>query len=109
MKRLWTLAKIVGLALTVAYVVVSWIEADREIRILCSMFEPGQTVSHVVTTLETGEYLRYRIRPSGMAQEVRVSSYYNGLNTACTVTLENDHVTATAHRTGAQAYVLFGE
>jgi hypothetical protein len=109
MNRLWTLAKIIGIALTIAYVVVSWIEADREIRILCGMFEPGQPRSHVVTTLETGEYLRYRTRPSGRAQEVQVSSYYNGLNSVCTVTLENDHVTATAHRTGAQADVLFGE
>jgi hypothetical protein len=109
MKRLRTLAKIVGSALTIVYVVVSWIEAEREIRVLCSMVEPGQPLSHVVATLNTGEYLRYRTRPSGEAQEVRVSSYYNGLHTACTVSLDNGHVTASAHRTRAQAYVLFGK
>jgi len=108
MNRLWTLAKIIGLALTIVYVVVSWIEADREIRVLCSLFESGQPRSHVVATLDTGEYLRYRTHASGEGDEVRVSSYYNGLHTACTVTLEDDHVTASTYRTGAQTYVLFG-
>jgi hypothetical protein len=109
MKHLWTLAKIVGIALTIAYVVVSWVEAEREIRVLCSMFEPGQPLDHVIATLHTGEYLRYQTGTAGEAEQVKVSSYYNGLHTACTVTLDGEHVTERTYRTRAQAYVLFGE
>jgi len=109
MNRLWTLAKIMGVALTITYVVVSWIEAEREIRILCSTFEPGQPLSGVLATLETGEYLRYQPPTPDGAPDVRVSSYYNGLHTACTVTLDDGHVTASTYRTRAQSYVLFGE
>lgn len=109
MKRLWTVARIAGAGLVIAYAVVSWIEADREIRILCSTFEPDQPLHHVVATLDTGEYLRYRVYSQGAAQEVRVSSFYNGLDTACTVSLNQGYVTARAHRTRAQAYILFGK
>jgi hypothetical protein len=109
MKHLWTLAKIVGIALTIAYMVVSWVEAEREIRVLCSMFEPGQPLDHVIATLHTGEYLRYQTGTAGEAEQVKVSSYYNGLHTACTVTLDGEHVTERTYRTRAQAYVLFGE
>lgn len=109
MKLLWTAAKIVGVILTVAYVAVSWVEANREIRILCGSFEPGQRLSDVVTTLDTGEYLRYRIDLVGDAREIRVSSFYNGLDSACTVSLSDGTVTASVHRTRAQAYVLFGK
>jgi hypothetical protein len=108
MKTLWTLAKIVGVALTIVYVGVSWVEAEREIRVLCSMFEPGQPLDHVIATLDTGEYLRYQTEASGKEEQIKVSSYYNGLHTACTVTLDGKQVTESRYRTGAQAYVLFG-
>jgi hypothetical protein len=109
MKHLWTLAKIVGIALTIAYVVGSCVEAEREIRVLCSMVESGQPLDHVIATLHTGVYLRYQTRTSGAEEQVKVSSYYNGLHTACTVTLDSEHVTERTYRTRAQAYVLFGE
>ena len=108
MRRLWLFAKVVGSMLTLTYVVVSWIEAEREIRVLCSGFEPGQRVEQVVATLETGEYLRYQIGSVDEGQEIRVSSYYNGLSTACTVAMDEEHVTQNTYRTGAQAYLLFG-
>lgn len=75
----------------------------------CGMFEPGQPFDHVIATLHTGEYLRYRTRTSGEERQVKVSSYYNGLHTACTVTLDGEQVTESIYRTRAQAYVLFGK
>jgi hypothetical protein len=108
MRRLWLFAKIVGGILTIVYVAVSWIEAEREVRVLCSGFEPGQHVEQVVATLETGEYLRYQVEAVDEGQEIRVSSYFNGLSTACTVALEEEHVTESTYRTQAQAYLLFG-
>jgi hypothetical protein len=108
MRRLWLFAKIVGGILTIVYVAVSWIEAEREVRVLCSGFEPGQHVEQVVATLETGEYLRYQVESVDEGQEIRVSSYFNGLSTACTVALREEHMTQNTYRTGAQAYLLFG-
>jgi hypothetical protein len=108
MRRLWLFAKIVGGILTIGYVAVSWIEAEREVRILCSGFQSGQHVEQVVATLETGEYLRYQVESVDERQEIRVSSYYNGLSTACTVAMDEEHVTQSTYRTGAQAYLLFG-
>lgn len=109
MKHLWSLAKIVGIALSIVYVVVSWVEAEREIRVLCSMFEPGQPLDHVIATLRTGEYLRYQTETSEGKQQVKASSYYNALHTACTVTLDGEQVTKRTYQTRAQAYVLFGK
>ena len=109
MRRLWRFAKIVGGMLTIIYVAVSWIEAEREIRVLCSGFEPGQRVEQVVATLDTGEYLRYQVRAIDAGQEIYVSSYYNGLRTACTVATDEEHVIETTYRTDAQAYLLFGK
>ena len=108
LKRVLTAAKIAAALFTVAWVVVSWVEANREIRVLCSMFEPGQSLSQVVATLDTGAYLRYHVSSPDEGR-VKVSSVYNGLHTACTVTLADGHVSASTHRTRAQAYVLFGE
>jgi len=111
--------KMVAFVLTMLWVGLSWIEAEKEVRILCGTFVPGQPLDEIVATLETGHSLRYRLRPEGEAQEGEaprdrtqrqvVSSYYNGLRSACTVTLENGLVAASAYRTQAPAYVLFGE
>jgi len=109
MRRLWLFAKVVGSMLTLMYVVVSWVEAEREVRVLCSGFEPGQHVEQVVATLDTGEYLRYQVGALDARQEIYVSSYYNGLRTACTVAMDDEHVTQSTYRTGAQAYLLFGQ
>jgi hypothetical protein len=109
MRRLWRFAKIVGSVLTLLYVVVSWIEAEREIRVLCSGFEAGQRVEQVVATLETGEYLRYQVGGIDARREIYVSSFYNGLRTACTVAMDEEGVTESTYRTGAHAYLLFGQ
>jgi len=88
---------------------VSWAEAEKEVRILCSTFAPGQPLDEVAATLETGRYLRYRLHPASEAREdgapsdstqrLVVSSYYNGLRSACTVTFEDGLVAASAYRT----------
>jgi hypothetical protein len=96
--------------------VVSWIEAEKEIRILCSTFVAGQPLEAVIATLETGHYLRYRVRsdaeppvhvrpghspaatstagPDAGRQWVVVNSYYNGLRSSCTVTVDDGFVRA---------------
>lgn len=73
-----------------AYLVVTWTEAEKEIRILCSMFTPGKSEDQVVGILRTGNFLRYRAdeTPVGWAEagsdegrqgraSLRVESPYN--------------------------------
>jgi len=108
---------IIGAFLVLAsWMVVSWVEAEKEIRILCSTFVPGQPLEAVIATLETGHYLRYRVRsgaeppvhvrpgrtpattstdgPDAGTQLVVVNSYYNGLRSSCTVTVDDGLVRA---------------
>jgi len=108
-KRTRAVAKILGGVLIALYLGVSWIDAEREVRILCGMFDPGTSLEEVVRTLETGSYLHYRTVSSGKAKTITASSYYNGLHTACTVDVADDRVTNRTYRTWAQRYVLFGE
>ncbi|NBC87340.1 MAG: hypothetical protein GVY25_14230 [Bacteroidetes bacterium] len=96
--------------------VVSWSEAEKEIRILCSTFVTGQPLEAVIATLETGHYLRYRVcseaehpvhvrpdrtpaatstdGPDAGIQWVVVNSYYNGLRSSCTITVDDGLVSA---------------
>lgn len=90
------------------YLVFSWIDAGREVRVLCTMFPPKTTLDAVLTTLDTGEYLYYTVTPSSERTQIVVGSYYNLLHTACTVDLNAGVVTAATHRTWAQRYLLFG-
>lgn len=50
-----------GIILFVGFIVVTfyWFEGEKEVRILCSMFEPGQTPEQVIQTLDTGHHLEY--------------------------------------------------
>lgn len=48
------------LFLATAYPTVLWLEAEKEIRILCSMLPAGTVQAEVMRTLDTGNLLRYR-------------------------------------------------
>ncbi len=43
----------------------SWFEGERELRILCGLFQPGGSVGDVLRVLETGERLRFTTQDSG--------------------------------------------
>ena len=47
------------LFLATAYPVVLWTEAEKEVRILCSMLPPGTSEAEVIRVLNTGNLLRY--------------------------------------------------
>jgi hypothetical protein len=106
--RLRATAATVGGLLLALYLGFSWIDAGREVRVLCTMFPPETTLDAVLTTLDTGDYLHYDVKPSGERTEIVVGSYYNLLHTACTVDLNGDVVTTATYRTWAQRYLLFG-
>lgn len=52
---------LVGVILFLAFIVVTffWFEGEKEVRILCSMFSPGQSSEQVIRTLDTGHHLIY--------------------------------------------------
>jgi len=53
------------LFLATAYPVVLWTEAEKEVRVLCSMLPPGTPEAEVIRTLETGNLLRYGPQAGG--------------------------------------------
>jgi hypothetical protein len=111
--------KVAACLLAMLWAGVSWTEAEKEVRILCGTFAPGQSLDEVAATLETGRYLHYQVHPADEAREggtpedgaqrLVVSSYYNGLRSACTVTFEDGLVAANKYRTPAYTHTLFGE
>ncbi|MDH3402614.1 MAG: hypothetical protein OES32_07670 [Acidobacteriota bacterium] len=77
--------------LAVVWLVVSWFEAGKEIRVLCSGVHSGMEREHVLHTLETGAYLRYR-GEAGPDDPISVDSLYNLRSTRCVIELEDGRV-----------------
>lgn len=92
----------VGAAVTLvivaaAWLIFSWFEAGKEISVLCSLFEEGQTLAEVERTLETGHYLRYQITETESGQRIDVESIYNLGTTRCIIEVAGDRVISTAY------------
>lgn len=51
----------VGILLVLGFILSTfyWFEGEKEVRILCSMFKPGQSSEQVIQTLNTGNHLEY--------------------------------------------------
>ncbi len=76
--------------LLVAWAAFSWIEAEKEVRILCQQFQPNATQQHIVATLETGDYLQYTIR-EGTPLVITVATYFNP-TVGCELTIIDDQL-----------------
>jgi len=52
---------VTGVMVFLTFVVTTfyWFEGEKEVRILCSMFKPGQSTEYVIRTLDTGHHLDY--------------------------------------------------
>lgn len=52
---------LIGVILFLTFVVATfyWFEGEKEVRILCFMFKPGQSSEQVIRTLNTGNHLEY--------------------------------------------------
>lgn len=73
-------------------VTVYWFEAEKEVRILCSMFQEGQTADSVTRTLDTGNLLYY----SQAENIISVNSRYTLNTTSCSVDISNDTLVSDA-------------
>lgn len=65
-----------------------WFEAEKEVRILCSMFGEGQSVEQVRETLDTGNLLNYTVND----KEIMVNSKYTLNSTECKISLSESNM-----------------
>jgi|GEM_PF-512254 len=70
---------------------IFWIEAEKEIEILCGMIQPGQSIEKVNGLLETGEHLEYKLE----GRKLRFHSIKNLYSISCSVDLQNTTEVAT--------------
>ncbi len=84
--------------LAVAWIVISFVEARKEIEILCGLFDEGAPVERVVRVLNTGEFLRYEVVESGGGQTIVVKSPYDLGTRKCTVRLSDGRVVSSEYR-----------
>ena len=72
-----------------------WNEARKEVVFLCGNFQPGVTESSVVTQLDTGDFLRYRVEAHAGGRRIIADSVYNFSVYRCVVVIgENGLVLA---------------
>lgn len=84
-------------AIVAAWLVFSWFEAEQEIRILCSTFHPELEREHVIHTLETGEYLRYRTEAGAGDPAISVDSLYNLGSASCVIEFQAGRVVSATY------------
>jgi len=63
---------VLAAALSLGYIAlgVYWVEAEKEVRILCGFIRPGMTAERAVEALETGNLLRYLGTPASGGPDV---------------------------------------
>lgn len=79
---------------------VYWNEAEKEIRILCSMIPAGTGYEQAIVTLETGNLLQYRETASGEEKVLSFNSFYNLYNSKCTLLIEDQVVVSGSYEGG---------
>ena len=79
MNRLLKNVSLAGLLVLLTAGFVYWIEAGKELSVLCSMFDKGTPLAEVTRTLDTGNLLRYELKDDQIIAE----SPYNLYTTRC--------------------------
>lgn len=75
--------------LLISTATIYWIEADKELRILCSLFQPGKSTEYVSNTLETANLLSYDLQENPL----NIESSYNLKSSECELSFsEQDQV-----------------
>ncbi|NBC05432.1 MAG: hypothetical protein GVY20_17235, partial [Bacteroidetes bacterium] len=86
---------LVGLILFLAFILGTfyWFEGEKEVRILCSMFQPGQSSEQVIRTLDTGHHLEF-VRE---AERISVNSPGTLGTSRCTIDFSETGEVITSH------------
>lgn len=77
--------------------VVYWVEAEKELRVLCAMSTPGKDVEAVARMFATANLLRIETVEEGTSRTLRATSPRNLHQARCTVTMR-DGVVVMARR-----------
>ncbi|PWN07378.1 hypothetical protein [Rhodohalobacter mucosus] len=73
---------------------IYWIEAEKEIEILCSMFSEGQSKDYVFSTLETANLLNVDNQTGTDSDSLYFSSSFNMGSTDCAVIFNESNLVA---------------
>lgn len=85
-----TLVAMLGVVVAGVY----WIEAEREIRILCGMMKPGTTTADMERMLGTRRHSNVRTDAEGGV--IRLTSWQNFHTSECTITTDGRRVLGAA-------------
>ncbi|HKK89228.1 MAG TPA: hypothetical protein VJ917_10280 [Saprospiraceae bacterium] len=83
------------LLLSFSAVLIYWMEAEKEIRVLCSMFEEGDSIEQVKTTLDTANLLNYETIQTGSDQSILLAeSPFDLYSAKCSVSFDRQDMVA---------------
>lgn len=80
------------------WVLIYWVEAEKELRVLCSMAVPGKDAAEIHRMFSTGNLLGVRTAEAGAVTTLYVSSGRNLGLSGCTVALAAGAVTEVEYR-----------
>ena len=82
----------IGVTFFVGFIAATflWFEAEKEVRILCSMFQEGEQSKTVTRILNTGNFLEYRQTEIKGNKTILVDSPYTLGTSRCVVKLSSD-------------------
>jgi hypothetical protein len=99
MKKIFRVAIFVVFALFLILGAFGWIEAEKEVRILCSMFPAGTTEADVVRMLNTGNFLQYEPLHHNETSGYIINSPYTLRTSTCKVIItESGLVESSSYR-----------
>jgi len=113
LRNIITTAVLIGLSVILIY----WIEAEKEIRILCSMFIEGASTEQVTNTLDTANLLDYNVNHTiNGHSKIQAESPYDLYSVECTILFDEEgnvikadflkHFDLNAYLTLAASFVL---
>ena len=90
MNRLFKNVALAGLLILLTALFVYWVEAEKELSVLCSMFDEGTPLVEVTRTLDTGNLLTYELNEG----QLTADSPYNLYSTRCILEFSDVDVVA---------------
>lgn len=88
----------IALILTFSALLIYWMESEKEIRILCSMFTQGDSIEHVTSTLDTANLLNYNVVKNDRGtSSLLADSPFNLHSTECSVSFDEQGIVADVH------------
>ena len=85
------LARAVVLVATL-WALISWVEAEKEARVLCALSKPGTSATEIDRLFGTANLLNVQQESSGARRTLHVTSFWNLALSGCEITIDNGAV-----------------